>query len=390
MTLVPFSGNLEFGMIADIIRNNQSVLSAHMQLIEDTNSWWISSGQNFVTRLTDHDAKRYSTLDQMKLSFVEQLSSNLILDGFSLRGAFAEWSNDNESTFRTIVETGFPAALIADDDVLKIEHGSLIDKRNELKLRVEEINSQYEILRRINRSGTSEDEEEELSNSDTDSITEEVGDFLPKMILDPLEAEQKEINKRVRELLSKCNDIHSQVYDNVVFSNLPKGEKPTKASTKPVTNDFRKLDILIEKIKGINSLDRHRSSLIQSVSEWETLIARKKEIVDLIKPHEDYKELRKNLNQSLIELKEHLFKLAGLARKSLPESFVTNAVIEHLRVSLTKQIQKRLDEHINALISIVNSMHKRYSITLSETRHSRALQSERVDAILTQFMHGDY
>ena len=386
MTLIPFAEELEYSAIADRIRSNDSVVGAHATIIDSFIAWWEAEGHEQIRHLRSEGALLYSTAEDMKSAFVVALGENGILDDFAIRGAFVEWFNINESTLRTIVETDYDAALIDDENVLALEHQNLLDQRNQLEIQTEEINVQYDILMRMNRGNdaSSDDEAEGDSDGEAEGIVEQIGDFMPNTELGPLEAEKKDRTDRIKILTTQCKDIHQQLFDREEVKTLPKDVRPTKGKTTPTRDNFHKLDDLITGIEGITVLKEMRDNLVANISEWEILHARKNEIEEAIKPHEDYKARRKILNDSLVGIKEQLFVLANEVRKTLPEEFVISEVTNHLRASLRFQLQRRLDANVDELIQLVQSMHRRYARTFSEIRSERDEQSTVVDALFVQ------
>ena len=393
MTLIAFAEELEYSAIAHQIRSNDSVIGAHATIIESFLVWWESEGHEQIRHLRSEGAILYSTAEDMKSAFVAALGENGILDDFAIRGAFVEWFNINESTLRTIVETGYPAALIDDESVLALEHQNLLDQHNQLIIQTDEINTQYDLLRRINRSNndSGDDETEESSDGEAEGIVEQIGDFIPSTILEPLEVEKKGCTDRINILLSECKDIHQQLFDRDEVKSLSKGVKPPKGKTTPTGNNLHKLDDLVTSIEGISNLNEMRNSLVVRIAEWDLLHTRKNEITEIMKPHEDYKARRKVLNDSLVELKEQLYVLANEVRKSLPKEFVISEVTNHLRTSLRFQLQRRLDANADELIQLVQSMHRRYARTFSEIRSERDEQSTVIDALFVQlgYMEGN-
>ena len=389
MTLISFVEELEYSAIATQIRSNDSVIGAHTTIIDSFIAWWEAEGHEQIRHLRSEGALLYSILEDMKSAFVVALGENGILDDFAIRGAFVEWFNNNESTLRTIVETGYPAILISDESVLALEHQNLLDQYNQLMIQTEEINTQYDLLRSINRSNNNSDDEEieEGSDGEAEGIVEQIGDFLPSTILEPLEVEKKECTDRIKILLSECKDIHQQLFDRDEVKTLSKDVMPRKGKTKPTGNDLHKLDDLVTSIEGITTLDEMRNSLVEKIAEWDLLHTRKNEIVEMMKPHEDYKARRKVLNDSLGGLKEQLYALANEVREMLPEEFVISEVTHHLRESLRFQLHRRLDIHVDGLIGLIQSMHERYARTLSEIRSER---DEQVAVINDLFIRLGY
>ena len=377
MTLIPFAEELEYSAIADKIRSNDSVVGAHATIIDSFNAWWEAEGHKQILHLRSEGALLHSTAEEMKSAFVVALKENEIIDDFAIRGAFVEWFNINESTLRTIVETGYPAALIHDENVLSLEHQTLLDRRNQLMAQTEEINTQYDLLSRINRanSGSSNDGEEESSDAEGEGIVEQIGNFIPNILLTPLEEEKKNCNGRIKILTTECKEIHQHIFDREEVKNLPRDKKPPKGGTSPTSTDFHKLDALVDAIDDIAALREIRNNLIAKISEWDNLHSRKNEIVEIMKPHEDHKVLRSELNSSLNLLKEQLFALANEVRRTLPEDFVISEITNQLRASMEFQIQRRLDSNVDQLISLIQSMHTRYSHTLSEIIEERDKQS---------------
>lgn len=366
MTLVPFVEGLEYSAIAELVRSNDSVIDAHASIINSFNVWWDERGREQILHLREDGALLYSTVEDMKSAFVVALRENEILDEFAIRGAFVEWFNVNESTLRTIVETGYPAALVDDEKVLSIQHQNLLDQRNQLMIQTEEINIQYDILMRLNRSdGASSDDEVE---SESEEWLEQIGDFIPGIVLDPLEMEKKECGNRIKILVSECKEIHQQLFDSNEVKNLPQEGRPKKGNTIPTSTNLHKLDGLVAAIEEIETLNELRDALVAKIGEWDLLHRRKKEIMEIMKPHEEYHERRKVLNASLRELKEQLFVIANEIRKTLPEEFVTSEVTNRLRTNLGFQLQRRLDANVDDLIRLIQSMHKRYALTQTEVR----------------------
>lgn len=362
MTLIPFAEDLEYSAIAECVRSNVSVTEAHATIIDTFIAWWDAEGREQIRHLRSEGAILYSTAEEMKSAFVVALGENGILDHFALRGAFVEWFNLNESTLRTIVETGYPAALIDDESVLSLEHKNLLDQYNQLIIQTGEINAQYDLLRSLNRGNNT------LGDDEAEESVEQIGDFIPNSILEPLEVEKKDCTDRINILLSECKEIHQQLFDRDEVKTLSNEVKPPKGKTTPTGNNLHKLDDLVTAIEGIATLNEMRNSLVVKIAEWDLLHTRKNEIIEIMKPHEDYKLRRKVLNDSLVELKEQLFVVANEVRKTLPEEFVISEVTNHLCSSLGFQLQRRLDANVDELIRLVQSMHRRYASTQTEVR----------------------
>jgi type I restriction enzyme M protein len=384
VTLVPFREGLERSAIAETVRSDGSVQQAHTSIIDSVNGWWGSQGRELIEGLRSEGALLHLTADQMKVAFVATLDGNGILNPFQVRGAFVEWLNLNEATLRTIIETGYPAALIDDDDVIAVGNPELLDQRDELVVQTEEINTQYDILTRINKVASNSNEEEGETEGEDEASIEGIGAFIPKTVLEPLEAEKKENRDKIKILLGECKEAHLQLFDREEVSGLAKKVRPTKGKTKPVMDDFHRLDDLVSAIDGIESLFELRGKLVANISEWETLNQRNIEIAEAIKPHEDYKNLRKELNDSLKTLKEQLFVLANEVRKTLGVEHVRPHVLASLLTSLESLVQKRLDVHVDDLIRLIQSMYGRYARTLSEIRLERDERAVTVDELLVR------
>ena len=201
---------------------------------------------------------------------------------------------------------------------------------------------------------------------------------------EPLESEKKENNDRIKTLLTECKEAWVNILDHAEVKQLPKGERPTKTKTKPVGQDFHKLDDLVNAIEGIEALSGLRAKLVENISEWDVLNQRNIEIAEAIKPHEYHKALRNELNASLKALKEQLFALANEVRKTLDEEYVRPHVMEYFCNSLESIVQKRLDAHADDLIRLIRSMHDRYAQTLSEIRSERDGFAATVDEMLVR------
>lgn len=386
MKTIPFADNLEYTAIRDRVLSNNSVLNAHTVIIDSLNDWWGKIGSRQINDLRNDDAVLYSIAEEMKTAFVIALSENGILDDFAIRGAFVEWFNLNESTLRTIVETGYPAALVEDHSVIALENQSLLDRRDRLSTQVEIINTQHELLSRINRSNNdqSDDSEEDDSEEQTDEILEQLGDYLPNFKLKPLEEDIKNVNSRIKTLVEECKAIHNLIFDSDELKSLPKGTRPGKGRTTPTRDNLHKMDELLTSISEIDSLDEIRISLIDKIAEWDILSERKNELSAIVKPHEDYKDKRTELNNSLKKLNEQIYLLAKELRKNLPLDFVISEVTNQLRLSMELQIQKRLDGNVDQLIQLIESMYERYARTLAQILQKRDSHAEDVVEIFDQ------
>ena len=383
MRLIQFRKDLEYQMIEDTIRSHDSVVSAHTGVIDTLRNWWESDGIKRIEQLRDSGSNFYAVIDDMKSDFVRAISDNGILDNFEIRGAFVGWLNHNESTLRTIFETGYPSGLVDDDSVLSLDHKHLLNQRNELEAQCSEINIQYELLTRINKVNSSaSDESEDNTDENSEVVTEGIGNFLTNMGLEPLVAERKLINDQIKALVSRCKEIHNRIFDHKTINSIAKSSRPSKTSTLPTQSNLRKIDALIQAIKGLNPLKGFYDELVQSTEDWDTLTARLKAINFLIKPHEDYKTKRNNVNEELAVLKNRLYTISNVVRKSLSEEFVKNNVNLFLCNSLVMQLQDRLNSNADDLVAIVRSMYERYSETLDIIRTRCAEDNSAFDELL--------
>ncbi len=317
--------------IKSIVEDAPGVESKHESLDTLLQSWWSDNvhdieklpGFNHVFELR----RKYIS------SITDRLTAHGILNEHQIRGAFASFWVGVAADMKSIAASGWSPNLIPKEDILRSQHGDILEKMEADKARINELDSLFAAV------------------SDEDEVDEEA-EVLPKALV-------KELKDR-KKVLSGNKSKANKLLRNLK-ADLKRMEK--------VSEDQQEIK---EKRDRISETNGEIADLSAGIDE-----------IDLkLKKHNELADERKVLAAGLKSIKDKKDELVESARKKISEEDAKTVILERLNRLITEKYRDYLNEYRRNSVSEIENLWDKYAVTLNDILKER----DKVSAELNSFL----
>ena len=215
--------------IKEIIERSQGVLDKHEAYRVALKAWWAKHLPAIKAINSQRDV--FDLYRKLQADINDTLLPLGILDQFKIRGSFAAYWNTEPilSDLKSVAASGWGAALIPDEEILKSQFGDLLEKHEQNQNRIAELQALFE----------------EAEGEDYDYEESESG-VLPKEVLKTLKSSKKtgKNNEKIQKLIFKHEFLVAELRDlkkNTAAMENRKEELVAAARTKITPEEAERL-----------------------------------------------------------------------------------------------------------------------------------------------------
>lgn len=288
----------------------------------------------------------YDVQKKLTVMFSKDFSAkqNPVLDEYQSRGAFAQYLEDLKSDFKSIVASGWNAALISDEIILKSQAGDILEQLKEKKARRDELNELFEDVAKFDSDECEEEFDEELY------------EIFPKKIT-------KEYNNTKKDLTAQVTALKKGIKAN---------EGRIKAFKKDKTVDNSKE---ISEIEKLIELDNNKIEELNSQIEV---------IKIKLKANDELNAERKQLTKDINATEKNLAEIAEKAREKISAEDAKELILSIGYTRLSDTMNEYLDSHIRKLQKIIEGIYDKYTVTLGTMIKERDAAVTELDSYLKE------
>lgn len=318
------------------IRLSQGVaetLSAYEELVE---TFWA----HILPSLTALPKKKnvFALCEKMLGEFSAHLSARNrpVLDEFQTRGAFAHYVATLKADFRSVETSAWNAELIPDDEILESQFPEVLAEYRACQERKEELQAKFDAVAALEDGEWNPDDYEVMPRAEITRIRGEIK---------AAKGELREISKAIKTL-----------------------DKREKAYTKK--KETPPQEIADEKAR----LVAKQVPLEQMIADLERQIARHAELDDELK----------SCSQKVREIERHKDELVERARDKISPDEARDLILARWKNTLRNTIAVYLESHLRTVVSSVEVLRSKYSVTLNQLLSERGDAAEKLDAFLAE------
>lgn len=238
-----------------LVGGNESVKETNARFHQALNNWWKAN----VAKL-----RKLPTLGSyvpLRKKFAQSLEETLVplglLDKFQIRGAFAEFSSELASDFKSVAASGWNAELIPADDILAAQFPAVLKELNDAEETITRLQGEFEAAEPA--------QGEEAEEVDLDSYEfDDNSDVLPRAVVDALKARKKELVREAKAVKksdpvrAKTLDAEVEMVEAMMAKHAAK-EDELKQAKQTVRAIELKRDALVERAReDISDADAER------------------------------------------------------------------------------------------------------------------------------------
>ncbi|WP_432737398.1 N-6 DNA methylase [Maridesulfovibrio sp. FT414] len=325
------------GSIKKTIENSKGVQDKHTRFRESLEKWWLANIADIA------DLNNTGNVFEYRRKFFDSIAESLvpekILDLHKVRGAFASYWEDLDSDFRSIAASGWSAVLIPDDSILQSQFPEILQKVEEDKGRIAELES---IFAAANEADAEETEAE-------DEIT-----ALPKAVVKDFKDEMKDCNSQLKTLRKDLKDLKT---------DLERMNKSGSAQTE---------------------IDQQQVRIVETDSNIKKLNAEKTAIDQKLKNHAALEKELKDLKSGIRVVEKQMDDLVEKAREKISEGEAKKLILERFHDELVDRYDEYLRQHLRGFIARIDNLWDKYAVTLNDILAERDREAEVLSGYLRE------
>ena len=326
------------GSIKNIIEQSHGVQEKHALFRETLEKWWLDN-VDAVANL-DNEGNVFEYRRNFFDSIAQSLVAEDILNLHKVRGAFASFWNDLESDFKSIAASGWSADLIPDEDILQSQFPDVLEKVDQDKARISELESLF--------AAASEADPDDDSDDSDDGV-------LPKGLVDSLKEEKKGYNGELKELRKELKELKTDLKRMKKAENIEPAE-------------------IAEQEASISQTDQR----IKDKNEA------KKAIDERLKGHADLEAELKDLKAGIRRVENQMDELVAQAREKITEEEAKELILQRFHDELMNTYDDYLRQYLRGFIASVDVLWEKYAVTLNDILADRDREAEQLNGFLME------
>lgn len=325
------------GSIKDAIENSHGVQEKHAMFRESLEKWWMANVADIAELNKSGNVFEYRR--KFFESIAEALVPEAILDLHKVRGAFASYWEDLDSDLRSIAASGWSALLIPDSSILQSQFPDILQKVEDDKARIAELESMFDAANEADADDTEADDE----------IT-----ALPKAVVKALKDEKKDCNSQLKTLRKDLKDLKKDL------------ERMNKSGTAQA------------------EIDQQQVRIAEADSSIKKLNADKAAIDLKLKNHAELEKELKDLKSGIRAVEKQMDDLVEKAREKISEDEAKKLILERFHDELIERYDEYLRQHLRGFVAKVDNLWDKYAVTLNDILAERDAEADVLGGYLRE------
>jgi|SRR5665647_234732 len=262
---------------------------------------------------------------------------NPLLDEFQSRGAFAQYLDDLQTDFKSVVASEWNAELIPEEDILESQFPKLLAELHEKQARKEELEAMFAEVAELEEGDWNETDYEVIPKGRIMEI---------KSTIKQLNSQRKELEKEAKTLEKRINAYH-RLYDAEAIATLRKEIAQVQSQITLLTNAIETAEAGIQRHVNLESEVKTCATLIRAIEQ------RKEELVEQ-------------------------------AREQITPEEAKQLIINRWLIKLHSTINSYLEVHTRHLQHAVEELHDKYTVTLTDILTERDTYTKELNKFLEE------
>lgn len=335
--------------IKELIEKNDGVIHKEREMRDRLEKWWEKSKERLINLPVTKDV--FAIRQEFIETFVKELSEVGMLNMHKIEGVFVSFWHTVAADLKSISASGWNAELIPDEEILEAQFPEVLEKLQDNKKRLQELESMFAAV---------EKSDEEESNEDSDQLEEEGTDILSKETVTELKNRKKELRGQITAL--------------------------RKNELKPLKDTLKKIKKLKEeeiKDLGYDRADiEARTSTIER--EIELLAEEIAEIDKRMEKHTALENEMKTLKSEIKAIEKSKDELVERAREQIMEVEARELIIKRFYSLLVEELNQYMKEHLLIVIDVVENLWDKYKITATRILKERDEETNKLNEFLKE------
>ena len=335
--------------IKELIEKNDGVIHKEREMRDRLEKWWKKSKERLINLPVTKDV--FAIRQEFIETFVKELSEVGMLNMHKIEGVFVSFWHTVAADLKSISASGWNAELIPDEEILEAQFPEVLEKLQDNKKRLQELESMFAAV---------EKSDEEESNEDSDQLEEEGTDILSKETVTELKNRKKELRGQITAL--------------------------RKNELKPLKDTLKKIKKLKEeeiKDLGYDRADiEARTSTIER--EIELLAEEIAEIDKRMEKHTAFENEMKTLKSEIKAIEKSKDELVERAREQIMEVEARELIIKRFYSLLVEELNQYMKEHLLIVIDVVENLWDKYKITATRIIKERDEETNKLNEFLKE------
>ena len=362
--------------IAEFVSDHPGVVDRHITLVKQLESWW-DNNSPLIEALAPDPANQHEKLGNVyKMrsalldSIEKELSGQNLLNGYQVRGAFAQYVDLLKADFKSIAASGWGPELIPDNDILLSQYPEVLEELEQAQARLVELQALF-------ASASQEDFED----------TEDTG-VLPVDEVKSKKDELRTANAEWKSQLSLIKDLAGNIFTEIKAADLlPKGTKKGVYCTEGLTQKepfFDNGTRILKLAEEVGFTSEYEGPIRDAVTQGKLNYERAQTIIRSLERHKALEDEVKLVKATIkgIEIKSD--DLVEAARKKISEDEARVVILERLKQTLLNIYQAYMQADLRACIKAIENLRSKYAITAKTIEFERGAASEKLQAFMLE------
>lgn len=335
--------------IKELIEKNDGVIHKEREMRDRLEKWWEKSKERLINLPVTKDV--FAIRQEFIETFVKELSEVGMLNMHKIEGVFVSFWHTVAADLKSISASGWNAELIPDEEILEAQFPEVLEKLQDNKKRLQELESMFAAV---------EKSDEEEGNEDSDQLEEEDTDILSKEAVTELKNKKKELRGQITAL--RKNELKS------LKDTLKKIKKLKEEEIKDLGYDRADIEA--------------RTSTIER--EIELLAEEIAEIDKRMEKHTALENEMKTLKSEIKAIEKSKDELVERAREQIMEVEARELIIKRFYSLLVEELNQYMKEHLLIVIDVAENLWDKYKITATRILKERDEEANKLNEFLKE------